>query len=177
MLFAVREAVAGGHDFADEQRIVLLGLIAEGDAGRPLRLGGEGLLLFVDGGVGLGVDERQSGLAADGMVGGVEDAGRQLCLVAHADKAWHVGLNHDVLLGHGLGTDVAVQHVGGVGNAHESPRGQTFGQREAEHHLSVLVGLQGGIAEGGLLQVFAHLHLLGLLSVGIVVSGFVGREL
>ena len=93
-----------------------------------------------------------------------------MCLVAHTDKARHVGLNHHVLLGHSLALYVAIQHVGTIGHTHESPCGQTLGQRELHHHLTLLVGRQLRITEGGLVQVLAHLHvffLLGFLRVAI----------
>ena len=90
----------------------------------------------------------------------IEDAGRNLRLVTHADEARHVGLYHDVLLGHRLALDAAIEHLGGVGNAHEAPGGQALRQRELQHHLPFFVSSQGGVAEGCLLQVLAQLHVL-----------------
>ena len=121
---------------------------------------GKGLLLTHHHFVGLGVDELQTGRATDCFLAGVEDACRNLRLVTHADEARHVGLYHHVLLGHGLAANAAIEHLGGVGNAHKAPRGQTLGQRELQRHLAFLVSGQGGVAEGCLLQVLAQLHFL-----------------
>ena len=83
-------------------------LVTEGDAGCLFRLNGKRLLLFEDGIVGLRIDEYQFGLSADSMVRSVEDACRQLGLVAHTDKTRHIGLNHHILLRYGFTSDVTI---------------------------------------------------------------------
>ena len=141
VLFSIREAFANSNNLANQQGVILLGLIAEGDANCLFRFGRECLLLLEDGIVGLRVYKHQFSLTADSMVRGVEDTGRNLGLVTHADKAGHVGLNHHILLSHSFCTNIAIQHIRRVRNAHETPSRQTFRQRKLQHHLSVLVGL------------------------------------
>ena len=107
--------------------------------------------------IGLRVDELQGSLSADGLLAGIDDARGDLCLVAHTDKARHVGLHHHIFLGYALTLDVAIVHIGGVGNTHKAPGGQTLWQRELQRHPTIAISRQHGIAESSLLQVLTEL--------------------
>ena len=108
--------------------------------------------------LGLRVDELQGSLSANRMLGGVDDARGYLCLVAHTDKAGHIGLHHHILLGHSLTLDITIVHIGGVGNTHKAPGGQTLWQRELQRYPTLAIGRQHGVAESGLLQILASLR-------------------
>ena len=106
-----------------------------------------------------GIEQEQARLAIGSLVGSVEDARRDGCLIAHADEARHIGLYHHVLLGHGLAIEQAVHHVLRMCQAHEAPCGKALGQCELHLHTAATVGLQLGEEEGRLLQVLPDLHL------------------
>ena len=113
--------------------------------------------------LGLRVDELQGSLSANRMLGGVDDARGDLCLVAHTDKAGHVGLYHYVFLRHTLALDITIVHIGGVCNTHKTPGGQTLRQRELQRHPTLAISRHHGVAESGLLQIMTKLFLRALL--------------
>ena len=121
------------------------------------------MLLFVDYLISLWIYELQLGLATGSFLTSIENAGRDLSLITHTDKARHIRLYHDVFLGHCLTLNAAKQHVDGIGDTHETPSSQTLGQRELHGYLSLFVCRQHGITEGGLVQVLAHLDVFFLL--------------
>ncbi len=152
-----------------------VGDIVEGSRSGGTGLQVDGLRLFEDDGLGLGIDEFQRGLARERLLAGVEDAGGDLTLVTVAEEARHVGLDHHILLGDGLTLDAAVTHILGMGQTHQSPGSQTLGEGKLQRDMTFAVGGQLGIEEGGLVEVLAHLHLLsGSLAVGV---GCLGSKL
>ena len=102
------------------------------------------------------IDDFQSCLTLCCLVGGVGDGGRELGGVSLADEAGQVGLHHQLLLRHGLALKQSVVHVLVVGQAHEAPCGHALGQTEGELHVALVVGKQGGVEEGRLVEVLAQ---------------------
>ena len=84
-------------------------------------------------------------------------------MVTIANKARHIGLHHHLLLSHGEGIDGGSIEVAVVYEALELPRGHRLGQTEADGDVALGIGLQGGIEEGGLVEVLAQRGPLGLL--------------
>ena len=163
VLLAVAEAFTHGNDLTNQQgrsgESGLSGVNFKRYRTRFAGLHSEGLFLCKDDLFCLCIQQLQLGFTAGRILTDIEDSCRDLCLVAHADETGNIGLNHHVLLGHSLGADAAIQHVNGIGHTHESPCGQTLGQREFHHHTSLFVSRQHGVAEGGLVQVLAHLYV------------------
>ena len=91
------------------------------------------------------------------MVGGVEQAGRNLGLVTLTDEAWHIGLYHHVFLGNGLAINVAIEHISSIGNTHKAPCGQTFRECERQGNATIAIGLHIRIAESCLVEVLTNL--------------------
>ena len=173
MLFAVAERLAAGRYLADVEGLRALQFYLKGHHGRLAGLHAEGLALLQYHLLRFGVQQAQHGRAADAVVSNVEDACRELCLVALAQESRHVGLHHDLLLCHGFAFYVAVLHVLRGGYAHESPCGEALGQGELNGNAPVGVGCQCGVEEGRFVQVLAHLHGLSVgcrLVVVVVVS-------
>ncbi len=94
--------------------------------------------------LGPGVEERQLNRAGLLGLGHVGDLDGQLELVALAQEAGRVGLDHDFLLGHHLGFDGPASEGLVVGEAEEAPAGQGFGDLEFDGHRAVPIGPQVG---------------------------------
>ena len=102
-MLAVAVAAVGGLDAESGKR--------DGVRHRPVDLDGlaaHGLQFQIElaGGVDVSrarVKQLDDGIALGGLVGGVLHGGGQLCLVALAQEARHVGAHHQRLLGEHLG--------------------------------------------------------------------------
>ena len=158
VLLAIAEAIAGCRYAAYEQRLRAVGAAVEGHSCRRPGLNGKALRAAQHHGLGLGVYQFHARRSANAPFRRVDNARGDACLVAHADKARHVGLHHHVFTGHGLATDGAREHVFCVGHTDETPCCEALGQRELQCHPALGVGLEGRIEERGLVEVLAHLY-------------------
>ena len=161
MLLAIAEAVASGSDFANEQAGVSRQAIDRKLSGSgAVGIDSERGCLFADDLVSIGVNQLELCRTADAMVSGVKQTGRNGGIVTLTDEARHIGLYHDILLGNGLAVDVTVQHIGSIGNTHKVPGGQAFRECERQGNVAVAISLQGGVAEGSLVEILTELYLL-----------------
>ena len=131
VLLTIREVLAINAHLADEQisgewRVESGERDVEGDGGCGAGLEGHGLCELEHRLVRLRIDELQQGLTRQLLLTGVEDAGRDGCLVLLTDKAGHVRLDHHVLLGDSLCLERTIEHLLRMGNAEEAPGGQTL---------------------------------------------------
>ena len=183
VLFAVAEAIARCRHAADEQRLVgqtrRRCIDVEADAGGLASLHAERLVLRVDHLFGFGVEEFDESRALYGLLTRVEDAGRELALVALSHEARHIGLNHHVLLRDDLTFEGSVAHILIGSECHKAPSSNTFGQRELHRNIAILVGDELWIEEGGLVQVLAHLgrFLVALATHAVVLQFFLRLHL
>ena len=107
----------------------------------------------------LGLYDLQADGAAHSLVRRVEDACRELSLVAFAKEARHVRLHHDGFGGHGLGIDHSVVHRLIVSQPDELPRRDTLGKGERDIHVPVFIRREGGVEERRLSEVLTKLDL------------------
>ena len=162
MLFAVGHAI--GHDsyLASKQRWCLLTRgIGEGEGTHAVGHDLEGLAAGIDDMIVFGVDELHHASALKGFIGGIAHTGGQGSFVTATQITGHIGLHHQVLMGGGRGFHNGVVHVTGMGGTKELPCGDALGQGEGDAHLSIAVGAQGGIEEGGLRQVLTQSDVQG----------------
>ena len=75
----------------------------------------------------------------------------------------YIGLYHHVLLSHGSTLNATVMHIARMSDTHETPGRQTLRQCELQGNHALLVGRQLGIEESCLVEVLAHLYILGAL--------------
>ena len=92
----------------------------------------------------------------DETCGLVLDASLNGGVVVGADESWQLGLHHEVLLCYGCALYQSVTNVFGVGKAEELPLRQTLGQGETYLCIAFRVGVQVGVEESRLVEVFAN---------------------
>ena len=126
MLLTIREVLATDTHLTNEQRVGVIGGIAEGDGSGLASLHRHVLRLFEDDGISLRIDEFQQGLAREVLLRDIEDTGRDRALITIAQESGHVGLDHHILLCHSLTRDAAITHILGMNQTHEPPRGETL---------------------------------------------------
>ena len=148
VLLSVAEAINHAHNLADEQRVVDIGVVVEDHLTGGVGIKCERHTLPFHFLTCVCIGEQHGGCSADGLFGLVDDGSGNFRLVAVAEEAWHVGLNHEVLLRLGFGSDKTIFHVLGIGESHELPFRQALGQVECDAHVTVLVGNEVGLVEG-----------------------------
>ena len=103
MLLTIREALATDGHLTNKQTTFHMGHVyRECNCSSASSLQTDGLRLFEDDGIRLGIDEFQTSLTCEGLLCSTEDTGGDGGLVAIAQETRHVGLYHHILLGHGL---------------------------------------------------------------------------
>ena len=158
MLFAIREGLTLGRHTAYQQRVLVGGLIVEGNMSRLSCFYSKGLLSRINYLFRLGVYHFQHSRTTLWLFADIKDTGRQLGLVAHTDEARHIGLQHHIFLSHRLTTQCSRMDIGGMCYTHKAPGGKTLRQREFQDNLSVLICLKCGVEESCLLHIFTQLH-------------------
>ena len=164
MLLTIREALATDGHLTNKQTTFHMGHVyRECNCSSASSLQTDRLRLFEDNGIRLGIDEFQTSLTCEGLLCSTEDTSRDGALVAIAQETRYVGLYHHILLGHGSTLNATIMHVTRMSDTHETPGRQTLRQCELQGNHTLLVGCQLGIEEGCLIEVFAHLYVLGTL--------------
>ena len=139
MLLAVAEVLRGdahAHDVESSLQPAVGRFQLEADAdGRAVRHAH--LLLLLHKHLLSGrIEQLHRGGAAERLVAHVHHAGADGTLIVLAQESRHVGLYHQVFLGHGLVAHLAEHHVLGMGHTEETPGGEALGQGELHLHQS-----------------------------------------
>ena len=106
------------------------------------------------------VEHFHRGLAFQRFPGQVEQRGRKRGTIAHPHEARQAELGHHLFGGYHLVRQQARHHVFRMGQSHEFPRRQAFGQSEAQGHHAARVCHQTGIEKGCFIQVLTNYHVL-----------------
>ena len=155
---AIGEVTAYGAHFADEHRIAVIDVDAEGDRSGLFHIYREGLGGRIDFLFGLSIEQTQACYAFQRLVSLVDDARGNGGLVSLTYESWQVGLYHEILAAHGSGEDLTVVDVLVVGKTEELPFGEALGQGEADADVALGIGKEVGIEEGCLGKVAAKLQ-------------------
>ena len=157
MLFAIAEGSSIGYDAHTEQPVAVGCLETEVNGSVSSRFhsklpahGGDDLLRCR-------VEKGASCRALHRAVAQVGNRGGNLRLIAHTDKARHVGRKHKLLRRNCRCLKHARQHLLGMGIATEVPAGQALGHGEGDSYLALLVGAKLRIEESGFGEVGAQI--------------------
>ena len=183
VLFAIAEALSLSGDAADERMANRLSLLAMGKCREVVGHGSSGartdrerLLLPPEHLVGGGVYKLYQRLSSHAVGRCVHKARGDDGVVVVPYKAWQVGLHHHRLGSHRLALQQADAHVAVVGQSHEAPCGDGFGQCEAQGNTPGSVGGQRRIEESGLVEVGPGCHGRGCRSCLFGPAGIGGHS-
>ena len=163
VLLAIAVTITGSHHLINIYTL-FQSLYIKGDGSRALGIDAVVLRFLPNHLVGLRVKNLHTGVAAHLLVGSIEELHHDGTLIALTQEARHVRLHHHGLLSHSLIHQQTVAHLLVMSQAHELPGSHALRQGEVDSHIALVVALQGRIEEGGLVQVFTHLHLVEELS-------------
>ena len=158
MLLTVAEAFSLCRDAAYEERSVALSFETEVHVCSGIGVDGHVLLLLAYHSFRLRVEELHSYEGCNRLVGGICHTGCHRSLVALSHEARHIRHHHHLLARHCLALYHSEVHLLVVGKAAEVPCGDALRQREHYIHIAVLVGIEGRIEEGCLVEVLANLR-------------------
>ena len=163
VLLAIAVAIAGSHHLINIYTLFQT-LNIEGDGSRTLGIDAIALGLLPNHLLGFGIQNLHAGIAIHLLIRSVEEFHHDGTLVAFTQEARHVRLHHHGFLSHSLIYQTAVSHLLIMGQSHELPGCHALRQSEIDSHIALIVAFQGRIEEGGLVQVFTHLHFVEVLS-------------